>query len=46
MNIIPILAQAEAAAPQRNPHGTPITMALIFAIFYFTMPPPRHPNEK
>ena len=35
MNILPVIAQAEAAAaPQNNPYGMLITMALIFAIFY------------
>ena len=46
MNIIPILAQAEAAAPQGNPYGMLITMALIFAIFYFMMVRPQQRKEK
>ena len=46
MNIFPILAQAEAAAPQGNPYGMLITMALIFAIFYFMMVRPQQRKEK
>ena len=46
MNMIPILAQAEAAAPQGNPYGMLITMALIFAIFYFMMVRPQQRKEK
>ena len=46
MNILPVLAQAEAAAPQSNPYGMLITMALIFAIFYFMMVRPQQRKEK
>ena len=46
MNIFPIFAQAEAAAPQGNPYGMLITMALIFAIFYFMMVRPQQRKEK
>ena len=47
MNILPVIAQAEAAAaPQSNPYGMLITMALIFAIFYFMMVRPQQRKEK
>ena len=46
MNILPIIAQAEAAAPQNSPYGMLITMALIFAIFYFMMVRPQQRKEK
>ena len=47
MNILPVIAQAEAAAaPQNSPYGMLITMALIFAIFYFMMVRPQQRKEK
>ncbi len=48
MNIFPILAQAEAApVPQAgSPYGMLVTMALIFAIFYFMMVRPQQRKEK
>ena len=47
MNILPVIAQAEAAAaPQNNPSGMLITMALLFAIFYFMMVRPQQRKEK
>ena len=47
MNILPVIAQAEAAAaPQSSPYGMLITMALIFAIFYFMMVRPQQRKEK
>ena len=45
----PILAQAAAAAPAApggSPYGMLITMALIFAIFYFMMVRPQQRKEK
>ena len=47
MDILPVIAQAEAApAPQGSPYGMLITMALIFAIFYFMMVRPQQRKEK
>ena len=47
MIILPVIAQAEAAAaPQNSPYGMLITMALIFAIFYFMMVRPQQRKEK
>ena len=47
MNFFPVLAQAEAAAPQAgSPYGMLVTMALIFAIFYFMMIRPQQRKEK
>ncbi len=47
MNILPVIAQSEAAAaPQSNPYGMLSTMALIFAIFYFMMVRPQQRKEK
>ena len=46
MNLSPIIAQAAGAAPQGSPYGMLITMALIFAIFYFMMVRPQQRKEK
>ena len=48
MNLLPVIAQAEAAAaPQAgSPYGMLVTMALIFAIFYFMMVRPQQRKEK
>ena len=47
MNILPVIAQAEAAAaPASNPYGMLVPMVLIFAIFYFMMIRPQQRKEK
>ena len=48
MNILPVIAQAEAAAaPQAsNPYSMLVPMVLIFAIFYFMMIRPQQRKEK